>query len=266
MPLWGNDHLQLSEFLKKTKDAGYDGVEMNISFNKEFIDNLQNLLAKNELLLIAQQWLPPAQETADEYIQRMKAYLNHLATVQPLIINSHTGKDYFSFEENCRIINAANLFAKEKKVNIYHETHRGRCLYSAPMSKLYFKQLPELKITADFSHWCCVSESLLEGQEDVINEAITRTGYIHARVGYNQGPQVNDPFAPENKKALTKHVDWWQKIVDYQKSLGTKSFPITTEFGPAPYLQTLPYTNQPVADLWRINLEMMHFLKQHLKT
>lgn len=265
IPLWGNDHLPLPEFFKKIKDAGYDGVEMNIPFDKRFTDELQNLLAVNNLLLIAQQWLPPKKETADEYISGMVEYLRHLASFQPLFINSHTGKDFFSFDNNYRIIEEAELVSKETGIRIYHETHRGRCLYSAPMSKLYFKQLSELKITADFSHWCCVSESLLEGQEETVDEAISRTRYIHARVGYSQGAQVNHPFAPENKEALEKHLGWWQKIVDYQKSLGVITFPITTEFGPSPYLQTLPFTNQVVADLWIINLEMMHFLKQKLK-
>lgn len=266
MPLWGNDHLPLSEFFKKIKDAGYDGVEMNIPFDKSFADELQNLLAVNNLLLIAQQWLAPKKETVDEYIARMVEYLRHLVSFQPYFINSHTGKDFFSFDNNCRIIEEAELVSKETGVSIYHETHRGRCLYSAPMSKLYFEQLPELKITADFSHWCCVSESLLEGQENVVDEAIQRTRFIHARVGNSQSPQVNHPFAPENKKDLENHLEWWQKIIDNQKLLGAKTFPITTEFGPSPYLQTLPFTKQVVADLWNINLGMMHFLKRQIKT
>lgn len=34
---------------------------------------------------------------------------------------------------------------------------------------------------------------------------------------------------------------------------GAEVIYIEPEFGPAPYLQALPYTNVPVADLWQIN-------------
>ena len=261
MPLWGNEHIPLAEFFGKVKEAGYHGIEMQVPFDNGFAGRLRKLLAEFDLELIAQQWLSPGTETVSRHITRMEENLRHLASFQPFFINSHTGKDFYSFEENCKILEAAEKISKETGIRICHETHRGRCLYSAPMAKLYFDQFPGIKITADFSHWCCVSESLLEGQETVLDEAVKRAGYIHARVGHSQGPQVNHPFAPENADALNTHVAWWQKIVDNQKKLGTKIFPVTTEFGPVPYLQSLPFTAQPVADLWNINLKMMNYLK-----
>ncbi len=88
MPLWGNDHLPLDDFFKRVKDAGYHGIEMNIPFDKKYIENLQELLVKNNLLLIAQQWLPPKRETAEEYIVRMKEYLIYLTSFNPQFINS----------------------------------------------------------------------------------------------------------------------------------------------------------------------------------
>uniref|UniRef100_UPI0032172B0E sugar phosphate isomerase/epimerase family protein n=1 Tax=uncultured Draconibacterium sp. TaxID=1573823 RepID=UPI0032172B0E len=266
MPLWGNEHFSLPDFFKKIKDSGYDGVEMTIPYDKKYADNLKDLLDRKNLLLIAQQSLLFSNERIDEYIEQMQKYLTYLASFNPLFINSHTGKDFFSFEDNCRIIKAAEMISVDTGINIYHETHRGRCLYSAPMAKLYFKEFPELKLSADFSHWCCVSESLLEGQDDLMDEAIKRTKYIHARVGHSQGPQVNHPFAPENREAMEKHTGWWQKIVDHQKTLGTKMFPVATEFGPRPYMQTLPFTNHEVADLYNINSEMKTYLINSLKT
>jgi hypothetical protein len=37
---------------------------------------------------------------------------------------------------------------------------------------------------------------------------------------------------------------------------------ILTEFGPPNYLPTLPYTQQPVADQWAINVYMMQMLRK----
>jgi hypothetical protein len=106
---------------------------------------------------------------------------------------------------------------------------------------------------------------LLNGHDEVIIEAEKRAMSIHARVGYSQGPQVNHPFAPENKEALEKHLEWWQNIIDYRKFDGGTTFHIITEFGPFPYMQALPFTNQPVANLWEINVGMMMFLKKELR-
>jgi hypothetical protein len=262
---WGNEDIPLVEFLKQAKEAGFQEIEMKIPLKKDFAVQIKHLLAEYQLELIAQQWLSPETETINSHISRMDKNLRYLSSFQPLFINSHTGKDFYTFQENCKILEAAENISKESGVMICHETHRGRCLYSAPMARLYFAEFPGMKITADFSHWCCVSESLLEGQEALLDEAIKRAGYIHARVGYPQGPQVNHPFAPKNSGALKAHVGWWQQIIDYQKKIGTKVFPVLVEFGPIPYLQSLPFTDQPVVDLWKINIEMMHYLKQQLK-
>ena len=266
MPLWGNGHLSLADFLSNVKEAGYDGVEMNISLDIIHVDEIQSLLVEHGLLLIAQQWLPPQNETADQYIIRMEKYLRHLAAFRPLFINSHTGKDFYSFEDNCKILETADNISKDTGVNIYHETHRGRCLYSAPASKEYFRKYPELKITADFSHWCCVSESFLDGQDDLVNEAVSRAFHVHARVGSDQRPQVTHPFAPENKIALEKHMEWWKNIYISHCKRETRMLTITTEFGPIPYMPTLPFTDQPVSDMWKINVDMLNYLRVRLET
>jgi hypothetical protein len=41
-------------------------------------------------------------------------------------------------------------------------------------------------------------------------------------------------------------------------------FPITTEFGPEPYMPTLPFSKTPVADQWELNLLMKEYLKKNL--
>jgi len=73
---------------------------------------------------------------------------------------------------------------------------------------------------------------------------------------------VNDPRAPEWENALNKHLVWWDKVIEFQKSKGSTIFSITTEFGPPGYMPTLPYTQQPVSSQWDINVYMMNTLKK----
>jgi hypothetical protein len=120
---------------------------------------------------------------------------------------------------------------------------------------------PDLKLTLDISHWCNVHESLLEDQSENVEAALNRTGHIHARIGHQEGPQVNDPRAPEWKQAFDTHLAWWDNVVA-QKAKRNETVTILTEFGPPTYMQTLPYTFTPVSDQWAINVYMMKFLKQ----
>jgi hypothetical protein len=134
-------------------------------------------------------------------------------------------------------------------------------LFAAPVAKQYLEKNPDLRITLDASHWCNVSESLLADQQATMDLALTRVDHVHARIGHAQGPQVHDPRAPEWAEALAAHFGWWDKVVQVKKEKG-EPLTVLTEFGPPDYMPTLPYTRQPIADQWAINVHMMHLLRK----
>jgi hypothetical protein len=102
---------------------------------------------------------------------------------------------------------------------------------------------------------------MLHDQTETVNLALQRTDHIHARVGHPEGPQVNDPRAPEWTDILKTHLTWWDKVVE-MKAAANQPLTFLTEFGPPDYMPTLPYTRQPLADLWSINVHMMHLLRK----
>lgn len=68
-------------------------------------------------------------------------------------------------------------------------------------------------------------------------------------MGYEEGPQVPDPRAPEYGTHLAAHEAWWDLIWASQARRGFEVSTLTPEFGPPRYLHTLPYSDCPVADL-----------------
>jgi hypothetical protein len=76
-----------------------------------------------------------------------------------------------------------------------------------------------LRLTLDISHWCNVHESLLNDQLETVKLAISRTDHIHTRVGHAEGPQVNDPRAPEWKDAVSAHFGWWDQVVEQKEKM-----------------------------------------------
>jgi hypothetical protein len=94
---------------------------------------------------------------------------------------------------------------------------------------------------------------MLHTETEIIRQCAERCIHIHARVGYEEGPQVPDPRAPEYQYCLDAFERWWQLIWDAQDARGLAASTLTPEYGPPGYLHTLPYTRQPVVDLGEIS-------------
>lgn len=258
---WGFDG-SIDSFCAKAKKEGYDGIENWWPGTEKEQQEMFDAVKKHGLD-VAIIW-GADEGTYNEHAATFKKTTSDIArqSIQkPLYINLHSGKDYFSFEENKNLIEHAASLSKATGIPIYHETHRGRMMYAAHITNMFITKYPELKLTLDISHWCNVHESLLENQQRTVAAALERTEHIHARVGYQEGPQVADPRAPEWKYAVDAHFAWWDKVVDRKKKAGE---PITflTEFGPPLYMQTLPYTLQPLSNQWEINVYMMQLLRK----
>ena len=146
-------------------------------------------------------------------------------------------------------------------MRITHETHRGKALFAAHVAQDYLTRLPDVRICLDISHWCTVHESLLDDQPEAVQLALSRADHFHSRVGFAEGPQVSDPRAPEWTETLNAYLAWWDKLVDIHRANGTQ-LTVNTEFGPAPYMPLHPYTQEPLASQWDINVFMLNLLKK----
>jgi sugar phosphate isomerase/epimerase len=244
------------------KAAGYDGVEASFPLDDKTVkEEAEAALRKYGLLLIVQYWQSLERDFEDHFTGYQR-YLRYLAHFRPLLINCQTGKDYFTFSQNRTLLEWAAAFSAETGIAVCHETHRNKAFFAAHVTRQYLEQLPYVRLTADFSHWCTVHESYMDDQPESLELACQLTGHLHTRVGHPEGPQVGDPRAPEWQEALTRHLRWWDPVVASHRLAGAERLTMTTEFGPAGYLPTLPFTQMPVASQWEINVHMKNLLKE----
>jgi len=259
---WGFNG-NIDSFCQKTKADGFDGIEIWWSNDVESTKALFNALQKYELEV---GFLTTGNSSEPkEHINTFKKSIDAILVNQfqkPLYINCHSGKDFFSFEDNSQIIDYTIEKSTQSGIEIFHETHRSRMCFAAHITKNFLDKFENMQLTLDISHWVNVHESMLDSMELIVEKALQRTGHIHARVGHPEGPQVNDPRAPEWKSVLEKHIAWWDKVMKYREQSGAKRMTFLTEFGPPTYLPTLPYTQQPVADQWAINVFMKNLIKE----
>ena len=259
-PRWGMERFTLRDTFSRIKEAGYDGIEAVVSEDEaqEFVELVQEF---NLIFIGLYADIIPGklkEGTLDHYIRK----LEFLASLKPNFINSQTGKDSFSIDENGYLIEVAAQISAEYDVPIYHELHRGKFSFCPQMTMPMLDRFPDMKMTADISHWVNVSESFLEEYPMEIERLISCTAHIHARVGFPEGPQVPDPRAPEWAFALEQHLGWWDRMVTAQRTAGKELITISPEFGPDPYMPMLPFENTPIADQWEINLFMKDLLRE----
>lgn len=260
-PRWGHAHLSWKELAQRAKDAGYDGIETDIPESPAEQEALFDALARFNLKMVAQHW-ETMDPRFDVHARLYEQRLQHLAAAKPWCINSHTGRDFFTSEENGKLIALAALIETTFNVPVYHETHRGRFSFAAHVTLDYFRRHPGLRITWDVSHWIVVAESLLADQQDAVDTAAAHTGHIHARVGHPQGSQVADPVLQQWEEVLAVHLAYWDKAVAAAQAEGRSQLGFTPEFGPVPYMPLHPDSGKPVRDQWELNVAMMELLKK----
>ncbi len=261
---WGSEHIPWETFIPLVKSCGYDGIEYGIArdTSHEELDKVWNLAVTRGLKIIPHHYDTVTPEFS-KHQEQFEAWFELVSPYDAEKINAQTGRDIFDFTANEKLIRFTEHYWQSKNINVVHETHRQRSLFTAHVANNYLQTIPSLRLTLDISHWVCVAESFLADQQEAVNLAIQRTDHIHARVGFPEGPQVNDPRAPEWAHALNMHLNWWRAVARRMTSEGGV-LTITPEFGPAPYMPCLPYSGTPCADQWEINLYMMNLWRDQL--
>ena len=232
---------------------GFAGIETSIaSLPPDGRDRLLAGCAEHGLGLVAMAYTRAGEArlgSVDDHLASLRAQIGASLPGRPWLMNVHSGCDAWTMPEMIRYFREAVRIAADAPFPIVHETHRGRCLYSPWIAREILDAVPDLRLCADFSHWVCVAERLLDDQADLLRRVAGHVDHIHARVGHSQGPQVGDPRAPEHAEALAAHERWWDMVWSSQRQRRLARHTLTPEFGPPPYQPTLPWTRAPVADV-----------------
>ena len=249
--LWGVDGTHgYDHYLPRWQEVGYEALEVSIQFVPDravFLNFLRDSGFKWVPQIFSRNFVPGG--TVREHLDSLRQQIEECLEHGPLFFNAHSGSDTWSLPEAEDFYGATLEVERQLGVAITHETHRLRYFGNPWTTRAILTRYPVLKLTCDFSHWVCVAERLLPDCGEIIRLAAQHCHHLHARVGFEEGPQVSDPRAPEWAQHLAVHEDWWQQIWKSQQQRGLVYSTLTPEFGPAPYLQLLPFTQAPVANL-----------------
>ncbi len=262
---WGHEDMGgIETRLQAIADAGYDGIECF------FVDiEAARFNARREELGLSFTggFVAPTPDAFRKGLVRLLQY-------DPILINCHGGRDYDSHETSVAFFTECMKIAKaETDVQVVFETHRRTNLYSPWATERLTEALPDLRITADFSHFLVVSEgdmttSAAEEPDEagvialvpdprkdaMMDAAIARADHIHARVGDLHKPQVIDPRIGEGLEWTRHYERWWDRIVDRARAEGRPFLTFNPEYGPVPYTVADPVTGKGMTDHWDLAL------------
>jgi len=250
----GGPWADITSLCRSAAEEGYSGVEFPLFLVSEGEDGEALLATLAELGLT---YLPMLMT----FVEAMHDPAAHLAALQPQLeraaaigaprVNVHAGADSFDDAATAAFLNDTLRAAEELGVQLLHETHRTRPLYNPWRTAKMVEEVEGLQLTADYSHWVCVAGRLPFDSAAAFTTCAPAVRHIHARVGQSEAPQVGDPRDPAHSMELGAHEHWWDEIVAAAASRGD-TMTITPEFGPPPYMPTVPHTGEPVADLAEI--------------
>ena len=266
--LWGFSG-SLAQAQTLAAAQGFDGLELNLHHPclagltaqqvlEAFSQVRQGLIVE---IVTGGDYVPSLEQGPAQHLQELGEQLQQAVELQPLRISVIAGCDAWGARQQRQFWDEAVALAQAAAAPVSFETHRSRSLFNPWAIEDWLSTYPDLRLTADLSHWCAVAERLMTPELTPIQAMAERVDHIHARVGHAQGPSVGHPLAPEWAEALEAHRRCWALFSQSQRRRGFAPRTITPEFGPDGYLPQLPFTGQLVADLEEINRSLGAWIK-----
>jgi len=265
--LWGHVG-DPGPFAAAAREDGYDGLEGPVPLDAEGQRSLRAALDAQGLELVAEictagSYVPDRKASLADHVESFSRKLDAALQLGPRQVSCLAGLDAWPLTQSIDFFGRLLEIVAKAGVDVSFETHRSRSLFTHWVARVIARALPEIRFTCDFSHWCVVCERLIDTEMDSLAEVFPRARHVHARVGYDQGPQVPHPAAPEYAEALVAHQRWWEQCWQAMQSAGLAVTTMTPEFGPDGYLHQQPFTGMPVGDLRQINRWMLETQRAH---
>ncbi len=162
---------------------------------------------------------------------------------------------FHSLNEVIEIVRAGSELAAQNGLAFFVETHRDTFTENIPQTLALIEAIPDIKITADFSHFVVVGEFYgweAEGAMARLQPIIERVAHVHGRISNGQAVQVDvgDGSGDEGTPAHFFTRLWAAMFKHWRQSAQPGDvMPFTSELGPPRYAITLPDGSE-FSDRW----------------
>jgi hypothetical protein len=245
----------LEQQLTKISEAGFDGITDH--FYEPVAVRELSRLAKSLGLQIEGQLFPKTVDDLQPVLEVASQHGCHHLTLQ-------ADSRPRTLKEAVELVEGWQRLAEQVDFPVLLETHRYRLTNDLHFTLDLLRELPDLKLLADLSHYVVGREIPLppDAADQQQIESILRSSWgFHGRVASCEQVQVPISFA-QHRPWVELFSEWWQYgIEDWLRrpdACGSLSF--TCELGPPPYAIT-DRAGRDISDRWEESLLMKGLIR-----
>jgi len=250
----------LENAVSQARQAGFDGIAGSPPSPPDQRLLFQEQLQDAELAFIGEVSTagnegPDPSISPNQHLLELRSGIERCLDLSPILINARTGLDSWSLDLQVDFFEKVLELESDYGVEITIETVRGRSAFNPWVTREILERLPDLKLTCDFSQWCCTSGRLVMNDDPrLLREIAENCWHLHASVGYANGPQVPDPRLAEYEPHLESHLKWWEAVWTMQAQRGLEAVTVTPGFQPD--------SRSAGIDAWDLNQWMARILRE----
>ena len=253
----GNREWTIEEKFERIAEAGFTGIMGSLPEDHER-EKWRRLLDEYQFSFGIHSF-PSKKEDLQQLLLQAKDF-----DVQ--YVNSQVMDEFIIGEDAVGLLKNLVSEAKKENMKYFVETHRGRITQDLIRTVQYVKEIPDLRLTIDLSHYVLAGEGCnSEKAEEYFDVLLERTSSIHARV--SNGQQIQIDIGPDGNHPMTeRYVRWWEKgMSSWLKEAKTGDvLPLVCELGPPDYSIT-QYSNispKEISNRWEQAIVLKRILEE----
>ena len=249
----GQKEWTLDEKCAHVKDAGFESIECWLSDEDE--SEVSQALQRHGLGIVLGH-RPFSLDTVRATIERAKRVNAEFIFAQP-------ASAFTPFDEIVTLVTEGRKIANDAGVHFWVETHRNNWTENLPQTLQLIEAVPDIRFTADLSHFIVVGEFYGwedEGAIERLRPVLERSSHAHGRI--SNGEQVQVDVGDGSGQTAQFFVSLWTEMLRaWRKDAGPGDiFPFAPELGPPRYAITLP-DGREFSDRWTQSLVIKQLIE-----
>lgn len=246
LPMNSATEWTLDEKFSRVKHAGFSHVECWVT--PESAPEIKSTLERHNLLM--------ALGHRPNTVSETRKVVELAANCGAEFVLCQPATAYHSLSEVAEIVRAGASEAADKGLHYFVETHRNNFTETIPQTLALIDAVPEILITADFSHFVVVGEFYGwdgEGALERMQPIIDRVAHVHGRI--SNGEQIQVDVADGSTDPARFFVRLWAACFQAWRKRAHPGdiLPFSAELGPPRYAITLP-DGREFSDRWEQSL------------
>ena len=254
LPMNAETEWTLDEKFQRVHDAGFAGVECWLNDGNEA--EVGDALKRHGLRIVLGHRPFKSEE--------IRATVDRAVRLGADFVFAQPADAFTSLDTVVALVTEGRKMANDAGIPFFVETHRNNFTENLPQTLALIERVPDIRFTADLSHFVVVGEFYGwadEGAIDRMMPVLERTAHIHGRI--SNGEQVQVDVGDGSGVTPQFFVRLWSTAMRHwlKDAQPGDIFPFTSELGPPRYAITLP-DGKEFSDRWEQSLVMKRLAEQ----